>query len=451
MGTILVIGGGAAGLAAAVAAGEAARSGGFARELKVVLCEADERVGRSILATGNGRCNFSNAFINPALYRNASFVAQALGASAAGACEPEESKEGGIAPLLTPDQQACRPSGIRGKGALGGIDPADEKNPVHRFFAEHGLVWREDDEGRLYPATNKATTVLEVLRAAASACGVREVCGMRAVRVVAPAEAGGAFHVHFENGAVEHADAVIVACGGHTGAAAARKLLPSDLPYCKPSPVLGPLNTETGSIRALDNIRVRCAVELRRGGEAVAREEGEVLFRSYGVSGIAVFNLSRFASPGDELSLDLFPSVTREELQGALFARRKRLLRSGALVTCGDALRGMTLPLVAEAVLARAGLRASDELAKAAVPRIAWALKEFSLEVRGVADPKRCQVTRGGFDVEAFDPFTLQAKAHPGLYVVGELLDVDAPCGGYNLHWAFASGLAAGEAAAYSY
>lgn len=398
---------------------------------EVVLFEADERVGRSILATGNGRCNFSNAHIDPALYRNDAFVAQAMETAAEAAD-------------LAASLSTC------GKGAIGGLDPAAEANSVHRFFAEHGLVWREDDEGRLYPVTNKATTVLEVLRAAAAACGVREVCGRRAVKVVPPNELGECFHVHFADGSVEHADAVIVACGGHLGAKAACGLLPSDLPYRSPHPVLGPLKTDTAVIRALDNIRVRCAASLRRAGETLAREEGEVLFRSYGVSGIAVFNLSRFAAPGDELVLDFFPQLPHERLTAALFARRKRLLQTGTLVTCGDALRGMLLPLVADAVLERAGLRAADELAKGAVPRIAAALKEFPLEVQGIADAKRCQVTSGGFDVSAFDSVTLQAKAYPGLYVVGELLDVDAPCGGYNLHWAFLSGLAAGEAAAYS-
>ena len=200
---LMIIGGGAAGLAAAVAAADALRARGVrvgadagADGVDVAVCEADERVGRSILATGNGRCNFSNAQVDAAAYRNAAFVGAAL-------------------------DELRRAGGLRG---------GDGVDPVHAFFADLGLVWREEGEGRLYPLANKATSVLEVLRAAASDAGVREECGREAVRLDAPARKGDRFHVRFADGAVLHAEAVIVAAGGN----AARALVPEGLAWEEP-------------------------------------------------------------------------------------------------------------------------------------------------------------------------------------------------------------------------
>ena len=420
---LMIIGGGAAGLAAAVAAADALRARGIrvgadagADGVDVAVCEADERVGRSILATGNGRCNFSNAQVDAAAYRNAAFVGAAL----------DELRRAGDA---------------AGSAADAAVDP------VHAFFADLGLVWREEGEGRLYPLANKATSVLEVLRAAASDAGVREECGREAVRLDAPARKGDRFHVRFADGAVLHAEAVIVAVGG----SAARALVPESLAWEEPRAVLGPLRTDARLVKALNNIRVRCAASLvGRDGAEKACERGEVLFRDYGVSGIAVFNLSRFAEPGDTLRIDLLPQHGEAPLEELLRARLARLRERGGAGTGDDVLRGMTLPAVGRAVLKAAGLHAEKPLAQRDVPALARALKGLALEVRGVGEARQCQVRRGGFLVEAFDPRTCAARAVPGLHVVGEALDVDAPCGGYNLHWAWASGMLAGRAAAES-
>ena len=417
---LMIIGGGAAGLAAAVAAADALRARGVrvgadagADGVDVAVCEADERVGRSILATGNGRCNFSNAQVDAAAYRNAAFVGAAL-------------------------DELRRAGGLRG---------GDGAAPVHAFFADLGLVWREEGEGRLYPLANKAASVLDVLRAGARDAGARELCGCEAVRIDPPSHAGDRFHVRFAGGAVRHAEAVIVATGGRT----ARGLLPEGFEATEPRPVLGPLRTDSRLVKALNNIRVRCAISLMSpDGDAKAREEGEVLFRDYGVSGIAVFNLSRFAEPGDTLRIDLLPQHGEAPLEELLRARLASLRERGGAGTGDDALRGMTLPAVGRAVLKAAGLHAEKPLAQRDVPALVRALKGLALEVRGVGEARQCQVHRGGFLVEAFDPRTCAARAVPGLHVVGEALDVDAPCGGYNLHWAWASGMLAGRAAAES-
>lgn len=379
---LMIIGGGAAGLAAAVAATDALRAHGVrvgadggADAVEVTVCEADERVGRSILATGNGRCNFSNVRVDAGLYRNAEFVGAALaqlraqGGHADGCEEPGRKKAVRSTDAALPADAVC-------------------PDPVHAFFAGLGLVWREEGEGRLYPLANKA-------------------------------------------------------------ARTARGLLPEGFEATEPRPVLGPLRTDSRLVKALNNIRVRCAISLMSpDGDAKAREEGEVLFRDYGVSGIAVFNLSRFAEAGDMLRIDLLPRMDAPMLEQLLLERRSRLFARAGSCTGDDVLRGMVLPAVGRGVLKAAGLRAEGPFGKRDAAQLAAALKGLALEVRGVGEPRQCQVRRGGFAVEAFDPRSCASRTMPGLHVVGEALDVDAPCGGYNLHWAWASGMLAGRAAA---
>lgn len=436
--TLAIIGGGAAGLAAAVAAARAAKDAGA--PLRVVVLEADERVGRSILATGNGRCNFTNARIDAGLYRNAAFVAEALESLEARAAQRGLAAGGGLA--------ASRggASALSEASSCGAASTPFEPcaNPVQAFFASLGLMWREEGEGRMYPAANKATSVLDVLRGAASFLGVEERCECPVALVDVPRGSHARFTLRTEDGEFVRADAVVLACGGK----AARGLLPS-FAYERPRAVLGPLATDVRLARQLDNIRVRCDASLLRAGEEVVRESGEVLFRKYGLSGIAVFNLSRFAQKGDVVRLDLLPALEGSELEAWACARYETLAAlAGASFTCGDYLRGLFLPQVARVVLKRAGFDEDAPCAAADAPAVIAAFKKIDFAVEGMADERQCQVHRGGFAVEAFDPRSMQAREVPGLHLAGEALDVDAPCGGYNLHWAWASGMLAGWSAA---
>ena len=311
-----------------------------------------------------------------------------------------------------------------------------------------GLEWREEAEGRLYPLANKASSVLDVLRGAARVLGVEERCGCAVAQVEPPASYGGKgkrFTLHVADGSFERADAVIVACGGRT----ARMMLPDGFAYAEPQPVLGPLATEAHLTRQLDNIRVRGVARLLRDGEEVARESGEVLFRKYGLSGIAVFNLSRFARAGDVIELDVLPSVAQRDAESYAFRRYETLaLLHGGGLTCGDYLRGLVLPQVARTVLKEIGFDEDAVLTCRQATAIIGAFKNLRFAVGGVADERQCQVHRGGFSVQEFDARTMQARTLPGLFLAGEALDVDAPCGGYNLHWAWASGMLAGWNAA---
>lgn len=424
MRTIGIIGGGAAGLAAAVAAAEAARECGA--DVHVRLFEADARVGRSILATGNGRCNFSNASIDAGVYRNGDYVRDVL--------EGFERTQG---------------EGDHGGGDRAGDCASGCPNGVVAFFERHGLLWREEGEGRLYPQANKASVVLDVLRASAAAAGLAEERCQTPIAVVEPPRSQGRpFTLRTSQGVFERADAVVVACGGRV----ARTLLPDAFEFRPTRPVLCPIavtKSDAKAVRELNNIRVKGSLTLRRDGEMLAVETGEVMFRKFGLSGIAAFNLSRLVEPGDELVVDFLPAVAADEAPDFLRQRRDALgAIYGPRITGGQLLRGMVLPLVADVLLKRCGLDGEAPLSAAsadAPARLAEVLKAFTLTVEGPAEPEHAQVQRGGFDPWAFDPATLEALAVPGLHVVGEALDVDAPCGGYNLHWAWATGILAGR------
>lgn len=375
----VVVGGGASGLVAAIAAAEAGA--------RTCVLEQDLECGRKILATGNGRCNFANEDLDPARYRNGAFVAAAAG-----------------------------PRWL------------DE---VLGFFAASGLAWASE-EGRLYPLSRQAASVRNVLLARARRAGVT-LAPVRKVTSVTPA--AGGWKVSFspaapgEKGAPQAggitARAVVMAAGG--GSELARGL---GLSTVAEGPVLCALACEPENsgleLALVDGRRAHAHARLLRGGSELWAEDGEVLFRPWGLSGICVFDLSRRAEAGDVISLDL--------ACGAADAR----LEMAAAAGTAD---GVLDPRVAEALGARPGDSASarDALRQA---------RNLHLLVTARAETERAQVTRGGLDVTGFFPETLECATLPGLFACGEALDVDADCGGFNLAWAWRSGQVAGASAA---
>ena len=359
---VCVIGGGAAGLAAAIAAAEDGAS--------VVVLERSTECGRTILATGNGRCNFSNARLAWERYNDPGFV-----------------------------EAVCGP----GFG-----------QDVLAFFEECGLAWAEEEGGRLYPLSRQAASVREVVLSRAARSGAvlapaREVTGIerdeKGWRVTYDGAGAGSVA----------ARSVVLAMGGGEGLARTLGLA------CAPfEPVLCSLACEAQggvSLDALDGRRAHAAARLLRDGSEVAREEGEVLFRPYGLSGIAVFDLSRHARPGDVIALDLTCGLDE--------ARAARLVeRAGGCA-------GLLDPVIAREL--------GDSLDAA---------RDLRFVVSGPAEPQRAQVTRGGLATEQLNPATLEARGLSGLFACGEALDVDGACGGFNLAWAWKSGLVAGSAAA---
>lgn len=375
---VAVIGGGAAGLAAALAASQ--------EGARVTVFEAGPRVGSKILASGNGRCNLTNMQLDSSGYNAPEFVA----------------------PVLA----QWGPQRIRS------------------WFAELGLATVEEREGRVYPMSNAAASVLDTLRYACRRAGVRILTGSK---VSSPHEV--------------KADGVVVATGGGSDllAAAGHSLQPF-------SPVLCAIEADIAPIRGLSGIRAAAELSVLAGtGDVRACERGEVLFRDYGVSGVVSFDMSRYAQPGDALNIDLLPDM---DTASALVFLQQRLAAMTAASEAGLApsyeefLAGLFHSRIGAALLRNAKCKPTAPVAAGHLDALVHAAKELRLQVTGPGDVKHAQLTRGGASLDEFDAATLASKLDGRLLAAGEVLDVDGRCGGYNLHWAWASGLAAGANAA---
>lgn len=439
--TVAIIGGGASGIAAACAIGRASRI--EHEDVRVVIIERSKRIGSSILRSGNGRCNFSNANLSTTEFNRPVFVDHAF-----------------VSLEMLFD-------GIQLDGAYGSFSDSDAPNPVLRWFKSLGLVWTESAQnaGALYPFSNKANSVLEVLVSELDRCGVERYCGVEVVRISSRAER---FSLRLQDAFAEEpidpndeptellVDNVIYAAGGALRALSHEDMLMpkgvlGKLEWVPSIPVLGPLETETALIEGLDGVRIKARLSCP---EKAFYEEGEVLFRSYGISGIVVFNASRIVEPGDTVFLDLAPEWSFAQVEDLLFERSR--LQSGRTETpqtYGDLLQGFFLPEVAEALVRACGDDILDPsrglrspVGAGGITQLAARIKSFPLRVTGYGEIDRSQVSRGGIFVDSIDPETMQATAVEGLYVTGEAIDVDGPCGGYNLHWAWSSGLLAGLA-----
>ena len=397
--TVLVIGGGAAGLAAAICAAQ--------KGAKVTLLEKMDRVGKKILATGNGRCNILNR--GTFRYHGDKAFAQKV------------------------------------------LEKADAKR-VTAFFESLGLTLREEEEGRVYPASGLASSVLDVLRLGCARYGVEAICGQAVHRI----ESGTGGWRAITGNKQYTGDAVIIAGGGK----ASPKLGSDGSTYAllqsqghrllDPKPAITQIKTELEPIRGLSGIRVKAEIALVKGGKTVGQELGELLFTEYGISGVAAMQLSRDAT-GGILHIRLTPAMNvSEELLPDFFHSRAVLFGDLPLE---QFFLGLTHGRLGMALFKRAGIgplsRSCASLTTKEIAEICRVVCDFSLSITGIQGFDSAQVTAGGIDTLDFDPDTMASRLQKGLYAAGEVLNVDGDCGGYNLLFAWASGMLAGENAAH--
>lgn len=411
---VLLIGGGASGLAAAITAARAGKS--------VCIVERDVACGLKILATGNGRCNLSNESIDFQRYNHPAFVESVMGS------QPEEE--------------------------------------LGNFFSSLGIM-TTSEEGRLYPRSLRAESVRDALLNACDRLGIALICG---ANVVSASKAPEGWALQIDRPArtlkaKKHDDrktevrslrkaladaprknetlqtkAVIIATGGNPADIA--QLF--NLPLTPQRPVLCPVSAsvvgDQTALKTLDGLRVRARLTLTRNHEELWREDGEVLFRTFGISGVAAFNLSRRVQYGDTILLDFFPDLSKDELLDML-NRRVELL-GGFSPRDPRWLDGMLAPQLSRVVCTtfeQCHPGSND------VIHLVSILKHFKLLVEGTAEERSAQVTRGGISVESISTPSLRACSvvDAPLYVCGEALDIDADCGGFNLAWAWISGIRA--------
>lgn len=397
---VTVIGAGASGMAAALSARQAGHD--------VTLLERQERAGRKLMATGNGRCNLSNMNADKGGYHG---------------------EEPGF----------IRP-------ALASFSPKE----MREYFRKLGLLTVEEPGGRVYPLSNSANSVVDVLRYALEAAGVelRASVTVRKIR-----RSGNAFVVVTDAGDIR-TDALIVACGGMAG----EKLggvkdgyeLLKSLGHSRTPlhPALVQITTETGYPRSLKGVKADCELTLREGRRELGKSSGEVLFTENGISGPAAFDLSRAVSTAGDRSMVIDIDLLRAYEGGQVYSMLCERRKTAPALPTAELFTGALHNRLGRMIVKYAELDANKPLAELNDKDIAKAVdscKRFSLPVRGTEGFKDAQVTVGGMKTTEFDPKTLQSRLVPGLFACGEVLDVDGDCGGYNLQWAWASGRLAGR------
>ena len=397
---VAVVGGCAAGLAAAISAKR------NHPEMSVAVIEKLPRVGKKLLATGNGRCNLTNVNCVSHAYRNADFAA----------------------------------------GTFRKYPPES----VIDFFASLGLLTYTDSEGRVYPMSNTAASVLDALRMGIEKSGVKIFCDTPVEKIEKTADG-------FVINSAFRCKKLIVAVGGK--ASPSQGSDGSGYPLMKSlghgitplAPSLVALKADAQVTKSLKGVRIHdCVICVNGISGEIARSRGEILFTDSGLSGIAAMEagaaVHRALKDGAVYaSLDLSPTLSEDDLLQYLKATAKAL-PDAAL---DNLLTGIVPKACSVAVCKTAGIYAPDtKLGSLSARQLAAAakfVKSFTLAVTGTKGYENAQVTSGGVNVGEFDPHTLASKLVDGLYCAGELLDVDGGCGGFNLQWAFASGLLAGE------
>ena len=409
---IIVLGGGAAGLAAALGAAQTAPRG----SAQVILLERNPRLGKKLLATGNGRCNLDNMDRGPERY-------------------------------FTADPAALRRL----------LATVERAAPLE-WFQSLGLYPRVDEAGRVYPYSNQAADVLALLEHHLERAGVQVRTGCTVQRLT---QSRGGYAVQFQNEQgqkeVLPARSVICALGGAAGPQFGTDGFgPKFAAQCggRVEPVYPCLTALQCArpIRILAGLRAKASARLLDGDRVLAEEAGEVQFTEYGLSGICIMQLSGLLAPGrgprqPVVELDLFPAMPEEELAALLAARPGKMAGDSP----ADLWLGL-LPARLGAVLWAAAALPHDASVRA-LPPAAWqslahTAKHWKFEGLSLCGWKQAQTTGGGLALSEVEPDSFTFRGCPGLYFVGETLDCAGTCGGYNLHWAFGSGLAAGRHAA---
>ena len=406
---IAVIGAGASGMMAAISAAD--------RGADVTLFELNEKSGRKLLLTGSGKCNLTHTGIDGSEYNGS------VGERSSGLF-----KRFGTEETIT-------------------------------FFRDAGLIMYDRD-GYIYPYSFQSFSVKDILVRKMKNCGIKLQTGMRVTGVE---KDGGAFKVlvsETDKGRDSFSlckpartvyDSVIIACGGMaapktgsdgSGLDIAKSFGHRIIPVY---PALCGIECSDKDLKKAAKIRQRGTATLIVDGETISSDTGEIQFTDYGLSGIPIFNISRYVSEALNIghreiicSIDTVPMMNMDELLSFLNKKAKNI----SSIDVRALLEGTVCASIADIIIDRASATGENE-----ITGIARIMKALTYHVTGTRPFTDAQTSTGGI---GYDEITenLESKFCPGIYFTGEMLDIDGPCGGYNLQWAWTSGHIAGCAAA---
>lgn len=403
---IAIIGGGASGLSAAVSA---AHENPKAR---IVIYEKKEKIGKKILATGNGRCNLTNRFMEPSCYYS-------------------EEREM-IHQVLS---------------RFGYSQTLD-------FFRNLGLITRNRGD-YVYPRSDQAVSVVQAFQNELSRCHIKIITDI-SIKTLQKIPDGFRFS---DGSRMYSADKVILACGGKASSALgsdgsgyvlAEAMGHSLVPV---APALVQLKVKNHPFQKAAGVRTSARVSAYVSGRETASDEGELQLTAYGISGIPVFQISRFISrallQGQRASvvIDFAPELNAEELTSLFYELQGRC---GSL-SSKDFLNSIFPDKLIPCLLKQANIPLSlpaSKITGSQIDSLVKICKSIRLEIFETTGFEHAQVCAGGVRTSQVNPYTMESLKAEGLYITGELLDVDGICGGYNLQWAWATGWIAGAAAA---
>lgn len=385
-----IIGGGASGIITAI---ELTRADNALKKGEVILLEGLPRIGKKLIATGNGQGNLTNANLSPENYYGDKGFTHAF------FCD-------------NPD--------------------------LEEYFYSLGIPLTCDSEGRKYPLSKQASAVLDILMSTLENSGVEVLTDFKVEKLQKENEI---FKIT-SKGKTIYAKTVVLACGGKAGSnfgtdGTSYHLATSfghGLTALYPS--LVQLKTEREKIKGLKGLKETAKVSSYLGDKLLKTTFGEVLFTDYGVSGNAIFYLSPSVvdKTGASLKIEFLPEFSVEELEQILTDK----INNAPFIEITDILTGLLNKRIGKAVL--------NTCNSLSPKSIAYAVKNFTLQVAGSLGFDVAQVTRGGIKTDKVNPITMKSKTEKGLYIVGEMLDIDGDCGGYNLSFAFLSGIKCAKA-----
>lgn len=402
---IVIIGGGAAGVVCAIAAKRADKNA------DVLIVEKNGRILKKLLSTGNGRCNYTNVNADISHYygEEPSFADDAL-------------KEFGA-------------------------------DLTVKFFKTLGILPKEEENGKIFPMSLQAASVVDMLRFEAERLGVSIKTETDVKKVEKISER---FVITCQNDTAIEADAVVIATGGCASSGATNNYggynILKDLGHLstKLTPALVQFRTEKSFVFGLQGTKLEACVTVKSGGKIIGEATDELLFTEYGLSGSVIFSLSKYCHFYDSLTacIDFFPSVSMKSLAEIMESRQKEL----GHLTMESFFNGLIHKKVGQAVAKLSGIEnlsvSVSEITAAQIQKLVEAFKKTELKIIGTTGFKNAQVTAGGVMTKDFDSKTMESKLVKNLYAVGEVLDIFGDCGGYNLQWAWSSGYVAGINAA---
>lgn len=400
---VIIVGGGAAGMCAAINIKMRDRS------ISVAVIEQLSRVGKKLITTGNGRCNITNLNINLERYHG---------------------------------NDVCF-----AEYALQNYDNYFTAD----FFSEIGVVFTYDDKGRGYPYSLQASSVVDALRFSLDEYGVDTFVD---TAVLSYCKNDNFFKIKTTNSDFL-CESMIVASGLYSGGqklgsngSMLKILKNAGYKTVKTTPAIVQLKTETDIVKSLKGMKVDAEAKLTIDGKEIRKDFGEVLFCDYGLSGPPIMQLSREVerqSGENVITLDLMPEYTFSNVCDMLSFRASTLRQRNL----DEFLSGMLNKRVGQAVIKLAGLKFSDgvsNLKNSDIKQIASIIKSMRFKVTGTTGFDNSQVTAGGLDTSQFNPQTMESRRERGLYCIGEILDIDGDCGGFNLQWAWSSAFCASNA-----